>query len=384
MRVVRLWLEDFRCHASLEVALDAGVTVLTGANGCGKTSVLEAMAWLSTRRSFRNAPDASLVRAGAPHAIIRAEVEQQAASIPVLVEVQITVSGKNVIRLNRNVVRGSTSREAFPLSSVTFAPDDLELVQGPPTARREYLDDLVVEMAPRYGAVRRDLDRVLLQRGRLLRSGMRGADDLSTLDVWDAKLAETGAALVAGRLEALDRLAGPMAEAYGRIAGVTAHQGTVGVAYRSSWLEPRGGASGRAEVEALLAETLRHNRKADVDRQTTTAGPHRDDVALSVNELDARYQASQGEQRSLALALRLAAWSTIEERVGRAPLLLLDDVFSELDPGRAAALVANLPPAQTILTTAGSLPDGLDAGTWIPLDALARASSLTGPGAAGS
>lgn len=383
MRVVRLWLEDFRCHRALELELDPGVTALTGANGCGKTSVLEAVAWVSTRRSFRGAPDASLVRAGEGHAIVRAEVEQQSGSIPVLAEVQITVSGKNVVRLNANVMRGTSTSEQFPLSSVTFTPDDLELVQGSPAIRREYVDDLLVELAPRYEAVRRDVDRVLLQRGRLLRSGMRGPDDLSTLDVWDAKLAEAGAALVAGRIEALEQLAGPMAEAYGRIAGFRTRGGEVGATYRSAWLDTGDMGGDRVALERILGAALERNRKADLDRFVTTVGPHRDDVALLIDGLDARHQASQGEQRSLALALRLAAWTTIEHRTGRAPLLLLDDVFSELDSGRAAALVASLPRAQTILTSTGPLPSGLEAGTWIALDDRGCSALVAGQGVEG-
>jgi DNA replication and repair protein RecF len=232
-----------------------------------------------------------------------------------------------------------------------FSPDDLELVKGGPAARRRYLDDTLVALHPRHDALRRDLERILRQRTSLLRQsasssqgGRRLTPDIATtLDVWDAKLVSAGEALADARADLVTRLEPALAKAYGDLA---AERGAITAHYDAPW-RPAGLAAGLA---AARAEELR--------RGVCLVGPHRDDLGLRVNALPARTHASQGEQRSLALALRLAAHRLVAEALDEVPVLLLDDVFSELDPGRTSALLASLPPGQTVLTTAGPLPEG--------------------------
>jgi DNA replication and repair protein RecF len=249
-----------------------------------------------------------------------------------------------------------------------FAPDDLRLVKAGPAERRAELDDLLVALSPRYDAVEADYDRVLKHRNAWLRTWSR-ADDPATLDVWDEQLVRAGAELVRGRLKLLERLAAPLGKAYGDVAGSAAD---VAGAYEAGWAGPAAeGTPGGSpavidetrldDVAGLLAAALARSRAADMDRRLTLVGPHRDDWRLCIDGLDARRYASQGEQRSLALAVRLAGHMVISEVVGEPPVLLLDDVFSELDENRGANLVAHLPIAQALVTTAGTLPPGLPA-----------------------
>jgi DNA replication and repair protein RecF len=235
---------------------------------------------------------------------------------------------------------------------VLFAPEDLSLVRGDPGERRRYLDELLTLRQPRYAGVRADYDRVLKQRNALLRSSALarrggGKPDLSTLDVWDVHLVRHGAELLAGRLELSAALAPLVGKAYDAVA---AGRGDAVISYSPSWGEPS------ADLEGTLAAALRESRAAEIERGVTLVGPHRDDWKLTIDGLDARTQASQGEQRSLALALRLAGRSVVHQLTGTPPVLLLDDVFSELDARRSSALVRNLPSGQTLLTTAGVIP----------------------------
>jgi DNA replication and repair protein RecF len=224
-----------------------------------------------------------------------------------------------------------------------FAPDDLELVKGGPAERRRYLDDALVASHPRYDALRGEVDKILKQRNALLKSAGGRLDESAgfTLDVWDAKLVESGGRLAEARQSLLGRLAPPLTETYDAVANRPAE---VTATYVADWAA--------AGLEAALAAA----RKDDVRRGVSTVGPHRDDVDLRIGGLPSRTHASQGEQRSLALALRLAAHRVITEVTGSAPVLLLDDVFSELDPDRSDALLANLPAGQTLLTSASGLP----------------------------
>jgi DNA replication and repair protein RecF len=223
-----------------------------------------------------------------------------------------------------------------------FSPDDLELVKGGPAARRRYLDDALAGLHPRHAATRADLERVLRQRNALLKQCKGRLDPLAetTLDVWDAKLAVTGEALAEARADLVATLEGPLGKAYDQLAGTPADAAG---AYERSWSGP-------------LAAALTAARTDDVRRGQSTVGPHRDELRLSIAGLPARTHASQGEQRSLALALRLAAHRAVTDAVGESPILLLDDVFSELDVDRAAALVAHLPDGQVLLTTAANVP----------------------------
>jgi DNA replication and repair protein RecF len=352
VRVTELQLRDFRCYRSVEVKFPAGVTVVFGANGQGKTSLLEAVGWAATGRSFRGVPDATLVRAGAEEAIVRATVED--AGRTQLLEAELRAHGRNRVRLNRHPL--GRARDLLGLMRVTvFAPDDLQLVKGGPAERRSYLDDLLVAITPRYEAARTDFERVLRQRNALLRQGARGEDGATTLAVFDEQLVSAGSELVRGRLGLVERLVDPVADAYRGLAGAGVD---VSAVYEAEWAD--GPVPSKADaVEALLRTALEARRRQELDRGVTLVGPHRDEWRLEIDGLDARSHASQGEQRTLALALRLGGHRVCAALVGESPVLLLDDVFSELDSSRSAALVEHLPESQTLVTTASSLPEGV-------------------------
>ncbi len=347
MHLTTLHLADFRLFDAATFRPDpVGTTVLTGPNGTGKTSILEAVAYLGTQRSFRGAPKEALVRTGAERAVIRADLEREGR--PMLVEAEISLVGRSRAQVNRQPAR--TRRELADAVAVSvFSPDDLAVVQGAPVRRRDLLDDaLRLIDVPAAGALE-EADRVLRQRAALLRQahGRLTPEIATTLDVWDERLARAGNTVAAARGALVDALGPPAAQAFARLAA--SQEGgpaRCSVIYRPSW-------------DGDLGKTLAANRDLDVRRAVTSAGPHRDDVAFTLAGRDARTQASQGEQRCLALAVRLAIHAKVAEARGNPPLLLLDDVFSELDPARAAALVAALPAGQTLLTTAGPLPEGV-------------------------
>ena len=344
MRLHRVWLRDFRNHEATELDLAPGLTAVLGDNGEGKTNLLEAIAWLARLASFRGAPTEALVRRGTPHAVVRAEGEREGRSI--LLEAQIVPSGRTKVLVNRQPL--NRARDLLGVLRVTvFSPDDLELVKGGPSERRRWLDEALVSLHPRNDALQSEVDRILKQRNALLKSVQgkapdRLAEDVAfTLDVWDDKLADAGGRLAAARQDLLERAIPVLQRAYDAVAGRPAE---VGATYEAAWA-----ADG-------LAEALRAARSDDLRRGVSTVGPHRDEVVLSIGGLPSRTHASQGEQRSLALAMRLATHEVITELTGSAPVLLLDDVFSELDPDRSDALLAHLPAGQTILTSASGLP----------------------------
>jgi DNA replication and repair protein RecF len=348
--VGHLWLTDFRCLREVDVELGSGLTVLQGANGQGKTSLLEAVGWVARARSFRGVTDAMLVRSGASEAIVRAEVTTSGRQQ--LFEAEIRAVGRNRILCNRQPV--TRARDLHGLLRVTvFAPDDLTLVKGGPAQRRDFLDDVLAMLAARYDAARGDFERVLKQRNALLRAGVRDDEARVTLDVFDDQLVHAGAELTRGRLRLLERLVPAVAQAYAMLASDAS---PISAVYLSESAEAPWTALDADAIEEQLRDALVRRRRAEIDRGLTLVGPHRDELQLMIDGLDARYQASQGEQRTLALALRLAGHLVVRELVGAAPVLLLDDVFSELDAQRSAALVHNLPPGQTLLTTAGALP----------------------------
>ena len=326
-----------------------GVTVVAGANGEGKTSLLEALGWAATTHSFRGVPDAALVRTGAEAAYLRVTVHE--AEREQLMDAEIRAVGRNRVRLNRHPL--ARARDLLGLVRVTvFAPDDLQLVKSGPAARRSYLDDLLVAVAPRYESVRGEFDRVLKHRNALLRQGLRGPDAESTLVVFDEQLVQAGAELVRGRLRLTDRLLPALRDAYRALAGPNDE---VDAAYEAEWAE--GSVTpAAADVEELLRAALAARRAAELDRGVTLVGPHRDEWRVRLAGLEARTHASQGEQRTLSLGLRLAGHKVVAEVVGSEPVLLLDDVFSELDPARAEALVSELPAGQTLITTASAVP----------------------------
>ncbi len=342
MRLAHLWLSDFRNYRSADVEPAAGLTAIVGENGQGKTNLLEAVGYLATLSSFRGAPGEALVRAGCEQAVVRAEIESDGRTS--LVEAVLGLSGRDRVLVNRQALR-RTRDLLGTVRTTVFTPDDLALVKGGPSERRRLLDDTVVACVPRHDLTRSDLERVLRQRGALLKqaAGRLSAEVEATLDVWDVKLAEVGETLGRARERLVARLEPVVAASYDQVARASAD---VRLIYEAPWREPG------------LAAALAEARPADVKRGVSTVGPHRDELGLQINGLPARTHASQGEQRSLALALRLAAHVVITEVVGAAPILLLDDIFSELDPHRSVALLGALPPGQALLTTAGLLPPG--------------------------
>ena len=342
MRLARLWLSDFRSYSSaeLEPAPD-GLTVIVGSNGQGKTNLLEGIAYLATLASFRGAPTEALLRAGTDRAVVRAEGDRDGR--PLLLEAEINRIGRDRVLVNRQPLK--RARDLLGALRVTvFAPDDLVLVKGGPADRRRYLDELLVALHPRNDALRSDVERIVRQRTSLLKqSGGRLTPDIAlTLDVWDAKLAVAGSALVDARRQLVATLEPVIGKAYDQVASSAA---VVRSVYVCSW-------------QGDLGVALAAARADDIRRGVTTVGPHRDELELTLSGLPSRTHASQGEQRSLALSLRLAAHDVVTETTGSAPVLLLDDVFSELDPGRSEALTRHLPAGQALLTTAGDLPPG--------------------------
>jgi len=340
--VTRLELVDYRNYTTASFVLTTGTTAVVGDNGQGKTNFAEALGYLSTLDSFRGAPADALIRVGADTAIIRASVVQEDGR-EVLVEAELTRSGRNRVLVNRQKL--SRTRDLLGVVRVTvFSPDDLALVKEGPGERRRFLDDTLVALALKYDAMRLELDRVVKQRNTLLKQAGGRLDEASaiTLDVWDAKLAEVGDTFGHARAVLVAKLDPMVQEAYEHLAGTAT---PIELRYEPAWRQ--GG----------LVAALAGSRTDDVRRGVSTVGPHRDDVELTVNGMPARTHASQGEQRTLALALRLGAHRLVTERTGSAPVLILDDVLSELDAQRAAALLRHLPPGQVVLTTASALPE---------------------------
>jgi DNA replication and repair protein RecF len=341
----RLWLTDYRSYPSLDLELPPGVTAVLGPNGRGKTNLLEAVSYLATLRSFRGAPADALVRRGTERAVVRGETLVDGREH--LVEAEITGSGRNRVQVDRQRLR--RTRDLVEVLRVTvFSPDDLELVKGGPAGRRGLLDDALVAAHPRHDAVRSDWERGLRQRNTLLKqlAGRPDEAGLLTLDVWDAKLAESGDRLAASRSRLVERLAPVVVQAYRDVAGAGAE---VSLGYEAPWRE------------VGMAAALEASRADDLRRGVTLVGPHRDELVVDLDGMPARTHASQGEQRSLALALRLGVHRLLHEVHGVPPVLLLDDVFSELDPERSAALLRALPEGQTLLSSAAGLPSGMGA-----------------------
>ena len=351
MLVRGLGLIDFRSYAELELELPAGVSVFLGRNGQGKTNLVEAVAFLATHDSHRVATTAPLVRSGARRALLRATVERHGRALSL--ELEVTPGRATRARINRVPV--PRARDAVGLLRVVaFAPEDLSVVKGDPGERRGYLDELLSVRAPRYVAIRADYERVLRQRTMLLRSAAaaRRGGDLSTLDVWDSHLARAGAALLARRLQLVEQLRRLHDNAYTEVAGTG---GPVGVTYRSSVGANIAGRDSAELVEAMLGE-LRSRRGEEIDRGACLVGPHRDELVLALGELPARGYASHGECWSLALALRLAAYDLLRGD-GVEPVLVLDDVFAELDIDRRRRLGELVETAEQALVTAAVAAD---------------------------
>ncbi len=358
MYVTRLELVDFRNYRSAELTLHPGTTAVVGLNGQGKTNLAEALGFLATLESFRGAPDDAVVRVGADEAIIRATVvddDPTAGDREVLIELSLARNGRNRVQVNRQRVQ--RTRDLLGVMRVTvFSPDDLALVKEGPAVRRRFLDTTLTALAVKYDAARLELERVLRQRNSLLKQCAGRLDEAasSTLDVWDERLVAVGEPFGRARATLIARLTPMVEAAYAQLAGVST---PVELRYEPGWR--------RTGLGAALVVA----RTDDVRRGTSSVGPHRDDVELILNGMPARLQASQGEQRSLALGLRLAAHRLVAERVGSAPVLVLDDVLSELDPRRCAALLHGLPEGQVVITTAGPLPEAAHPDAVVRIDA---------------
>ena len=365
MRVAHLSLRDFRSYSEVELPLDAGVTAFVGPNGQGKTNLVEAVGYLATLGSHRVAQDAPLVRLGAEHAVVRGQVVRGDRSM--LVELEITPGRANRARVNRAPV--PRPREVLGiLRSVLFAPEDLALVKGDPSERRRLLDELLVLRAPRYAGIRADYDRVLKQRNALLKSGAgRRADqiDLRTLEVWDSHLATVGGELLAARLELVEALRPLVDKAYQSVAeSAFAASGPATLDYRASIGDDVPLVADRAALAGALLDRMTAERRAELERGLSLFGPHRDDLVLKLGPLPAKGYASHGESWSFALALRLASYDLLRAEAGDhgEPVLVLDDVFAELDSHRRDRLAVLVAGAEQVLVTAavaGDVPEAL-------------------------
>ncbi len=358
-----LAVTDFRSYPGAELEFEPGVTALVGPNGHGKTNLVEALGYLATLSSHRVATDAPLVRSGAERAVVRGTVVRDERDT--LLEVEITPGKANRARINGAAV--PKARDVLGvLRSVLFAPEDLGIVKGDPALRRTYLDDLLVARSPRYAAVHADYERVLKQRNALLKSAggaRRAGTGLRTLDVWDSHLATAGAAVLAGRHDLIAALRPLVDKAY---SGVSHGGGPALLDYRSSLADDVAESADRDLLAAALSAALAESRERELDRGITLVGPHRDDLVLSLGELPARGYASHGESWSFALALRLAAYDLLCSDGGE-PVLVLDDVFAELDDQRRESLAELVAPAEQVLITAavaGDVPAELTGARW--------------------
>lgn len=345
MIVLRLELTDFRNYREAAFDLTSGTTAVVGDNGQGKTNVAEALAYLATLSSFRGAPGDALIRVGAEQAIIRATVRHDDGRES-LVEAELVSSGRNRVQVNKQKLQ--RVRDLLGTVRVTvFSPDDLIVVKGGPGDRRRFMDDTLVALATKYDSIRLEIDRIVKQRNTLLKQAQKAghrelpSEIALTLDVWDTKFTEVADQFGYARATLVSKLAPMVQEAYEQLAGQPT---PVELRYEPEWR--------RVGLMAALTQA----REMDLRRGVSTVGPHRDELSFTIGGLPSRTHSSQGEQRTLALALRLAGHRLVTERTGSAPVLVLDDVLSELDDGRATALLANLPDGQVVITTASELP----------------------------
>lgn len=366
MIVTQLSLTDFRNYESLEVELRPGSNLFVGSNGQGKTNLVEALGYLSTLGSHRVSVDHAMIRQGQDSAIVRARLAH--AGRDVLAEVQLNRSAANRAQVNRSAIKTRELPRYF--SSVLFAPEDLALVRGEPSGRRKFMDELLVLRSPRLSAVIADYDRVLRQRNTLLKSARASGlkeTQLGTLEIWDERLVALGSEIIQARTTLVSELAPEVTIAYTAIAGSdhaatlstqlsifsssTDDEATDETATRSGVVAAESAADG---FRAALARL----RRAELDRGLTLAGPHRDDLVLGLNGLAARGYASHGESWSFALALKLASAAVLRREASLGdPVLILDDVFAELDESRRARLADAVGDFEQVLITAAVFDD---------------------------
>ncbi|UPK75060.1 DNA replication/repair protein RecF [Nocardioidaceae bacterium SCSIO 66511] len=362
MHVAALGLYDFRSYASLDLDLQPGPVSFVGPNGQGKTNIVEAVDYLATLSSHRVASEAPLVRAGAEQAVVRAAVVRDERTA--LLEVELNPGRSNRARVNRSPL--PRARELVGLlRTVLFSPEDLALIKGDPSDRRRFVDALLITRSPRLAGVRADYDRILRQRNTLLKTagaarrsgGQEGA--LATLDAWDAQLAQAGGELLAARLELLSALRPYIADAYAKVAADAAPDRLdASGEYKPSFELPEN--LDRDTLTEALAAAVVDRRREELDRGVSLVGPHRDDVTLMLGSLPAKGYASHGESWSFALACKLAAYHLLRDE-GDDPILILDDVFAELDQGRRDRLAKLVEEAEQVMITA-AVPDDVPAG----------------------
>ena len=344
MKVDWVALTGFRSYESLEWRPDPGVNLLLGPNGAGKTNLLEAIAYLSSLRSFRSVPDAALIFDDAETTVIRAGVSS--GDRERLIEVEVPRSGPRRTQVDKTRLQ-RTADLLGVLRVIAFLPEDLDLVKRGPAFRRDLLDMVAVQLWPAAYSDQGEFDRALRQRNAFLKAGDR---DDATLSVWDARLAQSGGRVMSRRFKVMELLAPLLEMTYGEIAR---SEERASIGYVASWEgeEPRERAV--PDLTSALLEALERSRRADYERRLTLVGPHRDEPVFRIDASEARSHGSQGEQRTMALAVKLAAHRAVADMVGEPPVLLLDDVFSELDLDRAGALAKALPPGtQTLITSA--------------------------------
>jgi DNA replication and repair protein RecF len=365
--VTHLNLTDFRNYESVDLGLVTGANVFVGSNGQGKTNLVEALGFLSTLGSHRVSTDHAMVRAGQDAAIVRARLEHSDRQI--LAEVQINRSGANRAQINRSAIKTRDLPRYF--SSILFAPEDLALVRGEPSGRRRFMDELLVQRFPRLSGVMVDYERVLKQRNSLLKSarasGLR-ENTLSTLEIWDERLVEFGSELIQARSALIAELLPEVTAAYAAIAGADHHASLASYlsilasdSSEEATIEQgavRAGALDLDEIQKNFRAALARLRRAEVERGITLAGPHRDDLVLGLNDLPARGYASHGESWSFALSLKLGAAAVLRRESSTGdPVLILDDVFAELDESRRGRLAAAIRGFEQVLITAAVLDD---------------------------
>lgn len=356
MRVSSISLRDFRNYAEADITVEDGCVVLVGSNGQGKTNLVEAVNFLSTLGSHRSSVESAMIRSGQEAAIIRVHLAHEDRQI--LLEAQLNRDGANKAQFNRGVAK----LRDFPryIATVLFAPEDLMLIRGDPANRRKFLDDLIVARTPRLFAVLSDYDRALKQRNTLLKTARLaagGADKLSTLDIWDDRLVTLGSEIMVERRRLVRDLAAPVAEAYQSIAGESHSPHLV---MKESVVEDQpSGVGGQSTSQAIIetarvfSQVLASQRSNEVDRGITLFGPHRDDVEFALNGLPAKGYASHGETWSYALSLRLGAARLLRsESVLGDPILILDDVFAELDTSRRERLATAVSDFEQVFITA--------------------------------
>ena len=349
-------LAGFRSHETVEWRPDRGTNILVGDNGAGKTNLLEAVSYLATLRSFRSSPDEALIAHDTDSAVIRGNVVRSEDSAA-LIEIEIRRRGPRRVQVNRQRL-GRTADLIGHVRMVAFLPEDLDVIKRGPGLRRDLLDEAATQLWPASYADRMEFERALRQRNAFLKQGV---EDPVTLSVWDERLAQASGRLMTRRLRALEAIQAHLPTAY---ANVSEASDEVDLEYRSTWSLSLDHATPAARFASEMEQALMSARRTDRDRRVTTVGPHRDEPAFVLTGHDARHHASQGEQRTMALAVRLATHRAITAVTDTSPILLLDDVFSELDPARARALTTALPDAQTLITTADPSHVPLEGTSW--------------------